>query len=790
MSQTRSRKSWRIGGAIAVAAALIPAALLAADRLPDEPKHERESLPKPHTISVQGWGSGILAPSEIPVVTAPPTFLQPRSRPAQPSSEAAASSTEPAASSSVEPAASSKVTRLPPVTEPPDTAEVLANDQATAGDPAPAALAAPAAAHSDSPTAPAEVSAIAIDSYLGEAIRPASHVESNQGKVTLTSGLSTGTPTLAPPKDSKASESNQSEEPLQPVPDPQQGGAVTVEAASFKDITPGISTLSEVQKAWGTPKEIANRDSVLIHLYSVGPFEKVEVSFFQEKVTSIVIRLDKAFPANSVAQQLQLSSMRPVFVSNALGEILGQSFPERGVLLAFEPNDPPTKPSMKVSQIILEPISAESFVLRAETNLDAQLESSAKDLEIAIKLDPNNARAHWLHARVQFSLEDLPRALTAATQSVRLEPENPQYRVLRAQILGQMGQFSAAIEEARQAVETSDKRPHIKAQALCQLGDLYSSGTQPDYKKAMGFHVDAMKTAEPLAQSPHPAIRLAAKEVLVNAHLGASHDIAWGNWNQKEAAVSKWLERASLIAQDLVEKEGANEEHRFRVAVRALAAYVGLQGRLDPTPWADQAMKCAETLINASTAAAQKERFQWDLGMALYDAVQIYQLRGDHETALKYGQQAITHLEASAQKGNDATDEYLLARLYFRMGAIQAVGKQDHKAAIDWFDKARPVFTRLINDHQVGQGEYGRLGETCVSMGVSYWETGDRDKALEITQQGISLIEQMVQKGGMDSSTLEVPYSNLATMHRLLGQTSEAEALLQKANKLKGTAMK
>jgi len=686
------------------------------------------------------------------------------------------------------------------IAPPAAAAEAIVSDQPSA--PTAAPLTPPTSAALPAPANAVEP-AVASGSFLGKPITPASHTdagpapESAQPKPEAeakpqpeakpeppVADIQVQPSDAKTDSDAKPVDAKPADAPLEPIPDPQQSGVVEIEAASFNHVTPGVSTLADVQKAWGAPKEIANRDSVVLQLYSVGPFEKVEVSFFQDKVTSIVIRLNQSFPANAVAEQLQLSAIRPVFVSNALGEILGQAFPERGVLFAFEPGEAPGKPSMKVSQIILEPITAEPFVLRAETVLDSQLDQSSKDLEAAIKLDSTNARAHWLRARVRFALEDLNQALASATESVQLEPSNPQYRLMRAQILGQAGQFAAAVQEAQQAVDTAERRPHIKAQAVCLLGDLASSGPQPDYKKAMAYHVDALKAAEPLAQSPHPAIRVAAKEVLVSAHLGAAHDIAWGNWNQKEVAVPRWLDRAAIIAEDLVDKEGASVEQRFRVAVRALAAAVGVQGKLDPAVWADQALKFADDLVAATPVAAQKQRVQWDLGMALYDAVQVCQMRGDHDTALKYGQQAIEHLEkGSAEDGSNIADVYLLARLYFRMGALFAVGKQDHKTAVTWFDKANPMFTRLVS--QIGPAEYGRLGETFVSMGISYWETGSREKAMEMTQQGVDLIEQLVQKGAIEPSALDIPYSNLATMHRQLGQNSQAEALLEKAGKLK-----
>jgi tetratricopeptide (TPR) repeat protein len=575
---------------------------------------------------------------------------------------------------------------------------------------------------------------------------------------------------------------------LQPIPDPRSNGPVDIEAASFNGVVPGVSTMEEVQKAWGPPKDTVARDGHTIQLHAVPPFDRVEVSYSQSRVASIVIRLNQPFPAAGVAQQLQLTAVRPVLVSSALGEILGQSYPERGVLFNFQPNDPPNKPSYKVVQIILEPISAEPFLLRAETHLESRLDWSAKDLEAAIRLDANNGRAHWLQARVLSACGDQARALAAADESVRLEPDNPQYHLTRAQVLGQQGQFSAATQEAEKALAGSEKRPHVKAKALCLLGDLYGSGRHPDYKQAMNYHSEALKTADTLLTSPHPAIRIAAKEVLVDAHLGAAHDIAWGHWDRKEVAVPRWLEKAAALADDLVEKEGATPERRFRVAVRALAALVGLQGRVEPTPWAERMVHSADELLSISTDPGRTQQLQWDLGMALYDAVQIYQMRGEHDLALKYGQKAIAYLEQGTSAKQDNADAYLLGRLYFRVGAIYAVGQQNHRAAVAWYDKAAPIFDRLADN--LNTGEFGRLGETYVSMGVSYWQIGQREKALEVTQHGTSLIEKVVDGGNLEASALEIPYTNLATMRRQMGQAQEADRLLQKASTAKNTILR
>ncbi len=413
-------------------------------------------------------------------------------------------------------------------------------------------------------------------------------------------------------------EANASPPLLEPVPDSlvdEPDHAVKVGTAGFNEIVPGKSTQADLEKTWGTPLQVVRQGETLLHLYSVEPFDHIEVGLRQSVVTSIVIRLESSLPASALAESLELTDIRPVLVSDELGTILGQSFPERGVMFAFEPADSPGKATMKVAQIIIESVTAESFVLRAETYLNLRPAASAGDLETAVRLDPANARAFWLQGRVLATLGDDLKALGACDEAVRLEPDNPEYQLTRAQVLGQMGRFEQAMVQAEAALPNSEKRPHVKARALCLLGDLAGSGPTPDQQKAIGYHTRAIQAADPLAVSPHPAIRLAAKEVLIDAHLGAAHDIAWGNWNAKETAVPKWLERAAAFAEELIQNDGGTPEHRFRVGTRALAAYVGAEGALDPTEWAEQTLRIGQELVDAVDDPERKQRLQWELGV-------------------------------------------------------------------------------------------------------------------------------------------------------------------------------
>jgi tetratricopeptide (TPR) repeat protein len=308
---------------------------------------------------------------------------------------------------------------------------------------------------------------------------------------------------------------------------------------------------------------------------------------------------------------------------------------------------------------------------------------------------------------------------------------------------------------------------------MCLIGDLTASGPKPDFKKAITYHTKALQLADTLAGDPHPAIRAAAKEVLIDSHLGAAHDIAWGDWKEKNKAVARWLERALAVADDAVKNDGASKEQVFRIYVRAMAIYAGLRGGIDPEPTVNAVRDTGNEAIAAVRDPDRKAQLQWDLGMALYDAVQICQMRSEQKKALTYGEQAATYL-AEANKTKPSPDHaYQLGRLYFRLGTIHAMGEKDHKTAIACYDRAIPLLT--VASPQEFTSDLGRHGETFVSMGVSYWEIGQQQKAIELSEKGIAWMEKAVKDGTLDRSLLTVPYNNLAAMHRKLGTTEKAE---------------
>ena len=193
---------------------------------------------------------------------------------------------------------------------------------------------------------------------------------------------------------------------------------------------------------------------------------------------------------------------------------------------------------------------------------------------------------------------------------------------------------------------------------------------------------------------------------------------------------------------------------------------MGLRGELDPEVEVRAALDAGGQWIAASHDPALKTQAQRALGTALYDAVQIAQSRTDHAAALRYGESAAEYLAMANEAKPSPATAFLLGRLYFRLGAIHALRNGDHKTAVAWFDKALPLLDRPSPDNVAA--DLGRQGEAFVSMGVSYWQIGQREKAVYLTQQGVRWMGQAVDQNALDRSALAVPYGNLAAMQRAL----------------------
>lgn len=571
---------------------------------------------------------------------------------------------------------------------------------------------------------------------------------------------------------------------------------VEVRVLEFESLVPGETTIQKAVSRWGEPNNKMENKTTSVYQY-FRPIKnvasEVQVIFEDGKLTTVLIQFEQPETIENLEAQYNLSGVKPIVVRQKNGTPVGQAYPERGASLVYAPNGN----NQTISRLILEPINTTPFVLRAKSTLNDNPTASKADLEFVLNKEPRNAEAHWLYGRVLESIGEQSSAIEHLEKAVFLNNNEARYYINLSMARMDAGLADLADKAADKAIELADRNdnsiPHLVAEAWRIKGDLEANKQNPNFKAALDLHSKAIVMAQQQLSNPDAEIAQAALKTLVDAHLGAARDIAWGNWNQKASAVIRWLNQANKYNEQLINTANYSErqtyQSRVRLASKALSAIAGVGKEIDPVQWAELLTENGEKLLVLMDSPSEKEHLMWSIGMSLYDAVQIFQARKDDEMTLKYGQKAVECLEGASAYADktagkvSAGDLYIQGRLYFRIGTIYAISNKDHQQAIKWYSKSLPIFETVAD--AIPRVELGRLGETLVSMGVSYWEVGKQTQAINLTENGIYCLEQAAEEGLASSHSLEIPYRNLSMMLNYQGKTQESSQYIKKAEALR-----
>jgi tetratricopeptide (TPR) repeat protein len=558
---------------------------------------------------------------------------------------------------------------------------------------------------------------------------------------------------------------------------------VAFEAVRFQGIAVGKTTKEELITHWGDPADTSTAAEGEILVYRKPPFQAIELLVTENGIVS-TIKITLAAPLDSkrLSEQLSLDKMDPVTVTDGADQPIGLTYPERGVLFVYVESDkvtpvdedkPVAETPSAVSHVVIQPIEAHSFALRAEKHLHGPYAKNISDLKTAVALDPEFADAYCLLAKIYLATGQADLADAAAAEACDIDPKNPAYQLCQAQARELLGEYDDSVLKVRAILDREDLSSIDRAQALHQMARLASLGDGEIAGKTISFETRAIEAADKLANSKIARERHAAKQLLVEAHVAIAEEIARQSYDQKVDSMSLWIGRASGFAEEYIANDGGSVELRLHISQRVLAALASFRPTLDPAPWVAEAEEAAKTLLEQSDDEMWQQHVKWELGIAYLNALRVEHTRRQTDGALKYGQAAIDNLSVGAS-GRQAvhSSEQMVGQLYFQMGAVYAVHKLDHAKAIQWYDKSAPLLTGQRPASELYAPR--REGEMLVSMGVSYWQVGNQTHALDLTQTGVGLVEAAVECGVLSKSTLAVPYGNLATMYEQMGENKNA----------------
>lgn len=553
----------------------------------------------------------------------------------------------------------------------------------------------------------------------------------------------------------------------------------SLRALKFRGVTVGETTEAEVTEKWGEPFKIVEGDGLRIIKYRMPPFRQVDLTFANERVIAVLIHLFELQDPFHVANELRMTSLEPVPIPDEFGNVMGMAYPERGVLLGFDVRDPESL----VAKIQIEPITAEPFVLRAEYDFDRKYEQNLADVEQALTLNPNYAHGHWAKAKVCAAIGRYQDAMKSIKLALKETPNDFQMQLTRAQIRVALGQADEAQNEAAALLEGEEVPREVRAEAANILGDALVLKQPGKFNDAMKHHLKAIELAAPLANDARFDVRRLSKRTLVKAHLAVAQDIALGDFQRQMEIVPKWLSRARALAEEYIRRDQGDRKLRLDVHRCILATAADLRYPDDPKNVIEDLLAEGHALISRTNDARNRSRLQWELGAGIAEAVRLQRLRGEYDSALELAEEAVDLLQAGARQRQATTAaEYLVGRLYFQVGSLNAVHRKDHREAISWYDKAEPLVLNGMPPPTLA--DLASHGEMFVSMGVSHWEVGEQEKGIQLTETGTNILQKAVVDNILLPVVLQIPYSNLSSMHQQAGHTHEAKAFADLAKKI------
>lgn len=561
---------------------------------------------------------------------------------------------------------------------------------------------------------------------------------------------------------------------------PDEMPTLSIDPASFRGVLPGRTTRKQVETDWGPGESFSRDDDAEGAAWAIEPFERVEVLFQDDLVSAISIKLAEPVPVADLARQLEISDLRTVAVRDEQGVEIGEVYPERGVILSVAPG------TRDATAILIEPLDPDSFVLRAEGEIDRCSAYAVADLQYAIEIDPQHVRAHRLLLATTSEQGKWRQALKLAETASRLDPDDAWTRLKHAGVLLALDRPDEARAVLDRVNTLADTSPLVMAQVSRLGGRIELARKTPDFQKAVDQFAEAIRRGSPLLTKRSPAIQAAAREVLLDAHAGTALAIARGTWQQKSRVIPKWISRAEALVAEFKGEELERQQLEMQLCRGALTVAAGTTEAIEPLPWVKRLLELRDRMGATVPDPWRRRQIDWEVGQGLADALAAAQKRGDATDMLDNATLTAAYLERGAeQRELTANERKDVGDLMFRIGIMHSLQRGDHATAVTWFDRAIPLWND--NARFERDGELGRLGESYVSMAISYWQVARREDAVTLSRRGVDLMVAAVDKSQLDERALAVPYGNLATMYAEQGDDQQSRNYAEMASRAEAT---
>ena len=480
---------------------------------------------------------------------------------------------------------------------------------------------------------------------------------------------------------------------------------------------------------------------------------------------------------------------KPILVQDTEGKFR-EVYPESGVSFVFRKNEEsPDKPGGEVTQIVMEPLKPDFFLVRADENrrklfAGGSIASVRSDAESALRLDPQNGSAYWLLGTCEFLVENYSEALKYVSRAIQINDRVPEYHFLMMGILERTNSIDNGLRYWEAVQQICKTNPFHAAELSVLHGQLLAKKSDADCNAAIEELQKAADSLKPiLTEGPSDREKLQALELTARLYSALGSAVAAKNWprpEEKEKAFL-WFEASKTVLETAQKRDASVLVLLLDLWRNASEAALAAPEQTKINGFLAGVAETFENVLRQEIGAPEREMIRVKAGETFFNAFLAADTRGDAETAETCALEVYAFLEPYLQDPSGRITQ-IIGPVDYELG-IYFNDRQAHQDLAETLlaHAAASISGSLTLD---GSALDADQGIRLVNIGKAYWYADNRQKGLELTQRGVAAIEKAVAAGNFPKEEYKVPCQNLITIYEALGDTVNAVLCSEKMNSL------
>ena len=567
-------------------------------------------------------------------------------------------------------------------------------------------------------------------------------------------------------------------------------------APELLGVRPGKTTLDELQQnpVFGNPQAKSQLGDYDVYTYKIPDMPEtpfVQLLVKEKRVEVAVVNLKEPRRIDDARSSFQeiTRNYKPILVQDTEGKFR-EVYPETGVSFVMKMNEEaPEKPSDEVTQIVMESVKPDFFLVRADENhrklfSNGSITAMRADALNALEIDPRNGSAYWLLGICEFLLENYNESLQLVSQAVQINDRVPEYHFLMMNILERTNSIDNGLRYWEAVQQICKTNPFHAAELSILHGQFLLKQSDAGCDTAIE---ELQKTADDLkplaAQGKSNQERLQALKLTARTYTALGNAIAAKNWEnpvEKEKAFL-WFNAAKTVLESARQKDPTALIPLLDLWRNASEAALAAPEDPQINEFLADMPALADELIAKQAGTPEEEMIRTKAGETFFNAFLVADTGGDTQSAESYALKAYSYLEPLLRNDADRI--------------LRVIGPVDYELGIYFNDReihqdvaasllahaAETISGSLTLD---GSAQDADQGIRLVNIGKAYWCANDQQKGLELTLKGIEAIEKAVTAGNFPKEEYTVPCQNLITIYEALGDSVNADLYTEKLNSL------